>query len=50
MSTSPLSPSVAAHLPTSMLVDGRWQPSSTGATFEVWDPATEESLFDVADG
>ena len=50
MSTSPLSPAVAAHLPTSVLVNGTWQPSSTGATFEVADPSTEETLFDVADG
>lgn len=45
-----LSPALVAHLPTGLLVDGRWGPAGGGATFEVADPATEEVLFDVADG
>src|SRR5512140_2080777 len=49
MPTSTIPPTVAAHLPTGLLIDGHWRPSSTGATFTVQDPATEETLFDVAD-
>ena len=48
--TPPLPPDVAAHVPTGLLVAGAWAPSSSGQTFEVADPATEEVLFDVADG
>ncbi len=47
---SHLSPALVAHVPTGLLVDGHWGPAASGATFEVEDPATEESLFDVADG
>jgi succinate-semialdehyde dehydrogenase/glutarate-semialdehyde dehydrogenase len=49
MPTSRIPPTVAAHLPTGLLIDGHWRPSSTGATFSVQDPATEQTLFDVAD-
>ena len=45
-----LPPTVAAHVPTGVLVGGRWRPSSSGDTFPVADPATTEVLFDVADG
>ncbi|MFC8193495.1 NAD-dependent succinate-semialdehyde dehydrogenase [Cellulomonas sp. NPDC057328] len=48
--TTPLPPSVAAHVPTGMLVGGEWRPARGGATFPVVDPATGETLFDVADG
>ncbi|QJW37078.1 NAD-dependent succinate-semialdehyde dehydrogenase [Cellulosimicrobium protaetiae] len=48
-STSNLSPALVAHVPTGLLVDGHWGPAEGGRTFEVEDPATEESLFDVAD-
>ncbi|WP_265523276.1 NAD-dependent succinate-semialdehyde dehydrogenase [Oerskovia flava] len=48
-SVSRLSPALVAHLPTGLLIDGHWGPASGGATFEVENPATEESLFDVAD-
>ena len=48
MSTS-LSPALAAHLPTGLLVGGHWGAATGGRTFEVCDPATEEVLFDVAD-
>lgn len=46
---SSLPPSVAAHVPTGMLVGGRWRPARDGATFPVADPGTGETLFDVAD-
>ncbi|WP_129336809.1 NAD-dependent succinate-semialdehyde dehydrogenase [Cellulomonas endophytica] len=48
--TSTLPPTVAAHLPTGVLVDGRWRPAHGGGTFTVSDPGTEEVLADVADG
>ena len=47
--TSSLPPTVAAHVPTGLLVDGGWRPASGGATFPVHDPGTTEVLFDVAD-
>ena len=46
---SVIAPTLAAHLPTTLLIDGVWSSASTGATFEVHNPATEETLFDVAD-
>ncbi|SDC69898.1 succinate-semialdehyde dehydrogenase / glutarate-semialdehyde dehydrogenase [Sanguibacter gelidistatuariae] len=49
MDSSGIAPSLASHLPTALLIDGVWAPASTGATFEVGNPATEETLFDVAD-
>ncbi|QGQ19640.1 aldehyde dehydrogenase family protein [Cellulomonas sp. JZ18] len=48
--TAPLPPSVAAHVPTGMLIGGEWRQARGGATFPVVDPATGETLFDVADG
>ncbi|GIG27960.1 NAD-dependent succinate-semialdehyde dehydrogenase [Cellulomonas marina] len=48
--TSTLPPTVAAHLPTGVLVAGRWRPAHGGGTFAVADPGTEEVLADVADG
>ncbi len=48
--TPSLPPTVAAHVPTEILVDGAWRPARSGRTFEVADPATTETLFDVADG
>jgi succinate-semialdehyde dehydrogenase/glutarate-semialdehyde dehydrogenase len=47
--TSSLPPTVAAHVPTGLLIDGGWRPASGGATFPVHDPGTTEVLFDVAD-
>src|SRR5690606_41806582 len=49
MSTPPLPREVLAQLPTGLLVDGQWRPSSTGATFAVEDPATTEVVTEVAD-
>lgn len=48
--TAPLPPSVAAHVPTGMLIGGEWRQARGAATFPVADPATGETLFDVADG
>ncbi|WP_203755152.1 NAD-dependent succinate-semialdehyde dehydrogenase [Cellulomonas chitinilytica] len=48
--TTSLPPTVAAHVPTEILVDGSWRPARSGRTFEVADPATTQTLFDVADG
>ena len=48
--TPSLPPTVAAHVPTGLLVGGTWRPASGGATFPVHDPGTTEVLFDVADG
>jgi len=45
-----LPPTVAAHVPTGMLVGGRWRRARSGATFEVEDPATARTIFEVADG
>src|SRR5947199_4774962 len=36
-------------VPTELLIGGRWQPASTGATMPVVNPATEEVLAHVAD-
>ena len=49
MSTSTLPPTVAAHLPTGLLIDGAWRPATGGGTFPVSDPGTGQVLFDVAD-
>ncbi|GIG25214.1 NAD-dependent succinate-semialdehyde dehydrogenase [Cellulomonas denverensis] len=49
MSAAVLPPTVAAHLPTGLLIDGRWRPATGGGTFPVEDPGTGETLFDVAD-
>ena len=48
--TPSLPPTVAAHVPTGLLVGGTWRPASGGATFPVHDPGTTQVLFDVADG
>lgn len=38
-----------ARVPTGLLVDGVWQPAADGRTFAVVDPATGETLLDIAD-
>jgi succinate-semialdehyde dehydrogenase/glutarate-semialdehyde dehydrogenase len=35
--------------PTGLFIGGHWRPSTSAATFAVVDPATEETLADVAD-
>ena len=49
MSTPTLPPTVAAHVPTELLIDGVWRPAASGRRFEVSDPATTQVLFEVAD-
>jgi succinate-semialdehyde dehydrogenase / glutarate-semialdehyde dehydrogenase len=49
MSTPKLPPTVAAHVPTELLIDGVWRPAASGRRFEVADPATTQVLFEVAD-
>jgi succinate-semialdehyde dehydrogenase/glutarate-semialdehyde dehydrogenase len=49
MSTPTLPPTVAAHLPTGLLIGGAWRPATGGGTFPVGDPATGQTLFDVSD-
>lgn len=36
-------------IPTGLYIDGAWRPSSSGAEFDVVDPATEQVLARVAD-
>ncbi|MGO4593288.1 NAD-dependent succinate-semialdehyde dehydrogenase [Leifsonia sp. 2TAF2] len=38
------------RIPTGLFIDGDWRASSSGATFDVTDPATEQVLARVADG
>ncbi|GAA4681124.1 NAD-dependent succinate-semialdehyde dehydrogenase [Frondihabitans cladoniiphilus] len=40
---------LVASVPTGLLIDGEWRPSSSGETFEVVDPATGLVLTRVAD-
>lgn len=47
--TPSLPPTVAAHVPTGLLVGGTWRPATDGGTFEVHDPGTTQVLFEVAD-
>ncbi len=36
--------------PGQLLINGRWVPSSSGKTFQVFNPATEKVVAEVADG
>ena len=45
---SPVPATLAAHLPTELLIGGQWRRSGDGTTFAVHDPATGSELFDVA--
>ena len=49
MSTPTLPPTVAANVPTELLINGVWRPAASGRRFEVADPATTQVLFEVAD-
>src|SRR5260370_4459852 len=42
--------SVVDAVPKGLLIGGRWRESSSGATLSVEDPATGQSLCEVADG
>ncbi|GAA0835277.1 NAD-dependent succinate-semialdehyde dehydrogenase [Streptosporangium amethystogenes subsp. fukuiense] len=46
--TSTLAPSLPA-VPSTLLAGGRWRPAAGGATFPVDNPATGETLIEVAD-
>jgi succinate-semialdehyde dehydrogenase/glutarate-semialdehyde dehydrogenase len=39
-----------AAVPKDLYIDGQWRASVSGRTFAVEDPATEETLTEVADG
>ena len=38
------------RMPTGIFIDGEWRDAAGGATFAVEDPATQETLTEVADG
>jgi len=40
---------VLEHVPTELLIAGKWRPASAGGTLAVEDPATAEPLVNVAD-
>ncbi len=54
MPTSPASPNNAsyanllANVPTDLWIGGQWRPASDGSRFEITDPATEDTICDVA--
>jgi succinate-semialdehyde dehydrogenase/glutarate-semialdehyde dehydrogenase len=48
-SAAPSSAHLVHTVPTDLLIDGRWRPSTTGRTFPVTDPATGQELRRVAD-
>ncbi|HLH68862.1 MAG TPA: aldehyde dehydrogenase family protein, partial [Candidatus Dormibacteraeota bacterium] len=41
---------VVEAVPKQLLVGGEWRPATGGGTFPVEDPATGETLAEVADG
>jgi succinate-semialdehyde dehydrogenase/glutarate-semialdehyde dehydrogenase len=50
MTTTDRELSVVAAVPKDLHIDGRWRPAESGRTFAVEDPATGETLTQVADG
>ncbi|SCX39962.1 succinate-semialdehyde dehydrogenase / glutarate-semialdehyde dehydrogenase [Klenkia marina] len=50
MTTTASVPGVQTPVPTGLFVGGQWQASSSGATFDVLDPADGSVLAQVADG
>ncbi|MUK03607.1 NAD-dependent succinate-semialdehyde dehydrogenase, partial [Vibrio cholerae] len=40
---------VLDKVPTGLFIDGQWRASSSGATFDVEDPATGRTLLTLAD-
>jgi len=42
--------SLLQNVPTGLFIGGQWRGSGSGATFRIEDPATEQSLVEVADG
>ncbi|MBB2925061.1 NAD-dependent succinate-semialdehyde dehydrogenase [Cellulomonas cellasea] len=49
MTSTTLPAAVAERVPTGLLIDGTWRPASSGATFAVTDPATTDTILEVAD-
>ena len=47
---SPLPATLAGTLPTGLLIDGEWRKATGGGTFAVHDPASGDTLVEVADG
>src|SRR4051812_42259122 len=48
-STPTLPRALSGQVPTGLLIDGEWRPAAGGATFTVGDPATGETIAEVAD-
>src|SRR4051812_20688272 len=42
--------SVVADVPKQLYIDGKWRDGAEGGTIDVEDPATEETIAEVADG
>jgi len=49
MITDPRERTVLDAVPTQLLIGGEWRPAASGATFPVEDPATGDTIADVAD-
>ncbi len=43
-----MSDALISKIPTNLYIDGQWCPSSDGRRFDVYDPATEEVLANIA--
>src|SRR5689334_24440879 len=50
MSTSTQEQSVVESVPKQLYIGGKWRDGSEGGTIAVEDPATEETIAEVADG
>src|SRR6266542_2230968 len=50
MTTDPHEQAVLDAVPKDLFIGGEWRPAASGKTFAVEDPATGESLCEVADG
>jgi succinate-semialdehyde dehydrogenase/glutarate-semialdehyde dehydrogenase len=50
MITDPRERTVLDAVPTQLLIGGEWRPAASGATFPVEDPATGDTIAEVADG
>ncbi|MGH9032960.1 MAG: aldehyde dehydrogenase family protein, partial [Acidimicrobiia bacterium] len=49
MITDPRERTVLDSVPTQLLIGGEWRPAASGATFPVEDPATGDTIAEVAD-
>ena len=50
MITDPRERTVLDAVPTQLLIGGEWRPAASGGTFAVEDPATGDTIAEVADG